>query len=124
MNTPGMFASSRTCRWGNTPPQQPQRCRPGTAAKGAGRANMGPWSSYPDQAGKKLSAGRKPPSDVEQRRIRGCLLDAAGEQPPAQPFGVQFQHARQSPGQARGVGEKPVAIQQVLERVVGGVPYV
>jgi len=40
MNSAGVAASSRTRRLGYTPPQQPQRCRPGTAAKAAGMANM------------------------------------------------------------------------------------
>jgi hypothetical protein len=39
MNTAGVAASSRTRRPEYTPPQQPQRCRPGTAAKAAGIAN-------------------------------------------------------------------------------------
>jgi hypothetical protein len=40
MNTAGVAASSRTRRPEYTPPQQPQRCRPGTAAKAAGIAHM------------------------------------------------------------------------------------
>ena len=39
-DTPGVEASWRTRRRGYTPPQQPQRTRPGTAAKTAGNANM------------------------------------------------------------------------------------
>jgi N-acetylmuramoyl-L-alanine amidase len=40
MTTPGVAASRRTRRRGYTPPQQPQRSSPGTAAKIAGNANM------------------------------------------------------------------------------------
>jgi hypothetical protein len=38
--TPGVAARARTRRWGYTPPQQPQRRRPGRTAKTAGNANM------------------------------------------------------------------------------------
>jgi hypothetical protein len=40
MKTPGVAANWRTRRWGYTPPQQPQRWNPGTAANSAGSANM------------------------------------------------------------------------------------
>jgi len=40
MNTPGVDASWHTRRRRYTPPQHPQRARPGTAAKTAGKANM------------------------------------------------------------------------------------
>jgi hypothetical protein len=40
MATAGVAANARTRRRGYTPPQQPQRRRPGTAAKTAGSANM------------------------------------------------------------------------------------
>src|SRR3954466_15778316 len=53
MNIPGVAARALTRRRGYTPPQQPQRARPGTAAKAAGNANMPDMVFLPDRPAKR-----------------------------------------------------------------------
>lgn len=64
MTTSGVAASARTRRRGYTPPQQPQRRRPGTTAKTAGSANMRSWWSARDGADKPADglASARPPA--------------------------------------------------------------
>ena len=87
-DTPGVEAGWRTRRRAYTPPQQPQRTRPGTAAKTAGNANM-PVMVPAAAPGAKRRAGdlgvapvhaavprpgsveREPAGDVGQRRVVG-----------------------------------------------------
>jgi hypothetical protein len=57
MATVGVAANARTRRRGYTPPQQPQRRRPGTAAKAAGHANMRSWWSGQASSDKPSAAG-------------------------------------------------------------------
>jgi hypothetical protein len=87
-DTPGVEASRRTRRLGYTPPQQPQRTRPGTAAKTAGNANMSVMVTAADRRAKSRagtsglvpvhaaapapgSVERETAGDVGQRRVPG-----------------------------------------------------
>jgi hypothetical protein len=68
MNTAGVAASPRTCRPVQAPPQQPQRYRPGTAAKAAGIANM------PLMIGPVPARRRPPPLGVPQQQHQRGLV--------------------------------------------------
>jgi hypothetical protein len=60
MATAGVAANARTRRSGYTPPQQPQRRRPGTAAKTAGSANMPSWCPAGPRLPRVLHAPKPP----------------------------------------------------------------
>ena len=66
--------------------------------------------------------GREGGGDRAQPGQPQALLDAAGEQPPPQPLGVQVQQGGHPVGQPARVGGQPaLAVEQVLQHVVGRV---